>query len=191
MGVTTWLWFAKGVGNATQSLVGAKSLIEQMKVPKMLFPLISVISVTYKQFFVFVVLFLVLVPIVGVAWSWLALPLLMLVELLLIAACASTVAFLCAWLPDLRFVVTSGLQLMMFCSGIFFEISSFPETAQAWFRLNPMAVALEQYRLVLLDGLPPDIGWCAWVFVGSLAWIAIMGRAYRRWDQHLTRRIIA
>lgn len=191
VGVTTWLWFAKGVSHAAHSLDGAKSLVLQMKLPKVLFPLIGIISATYRQIFVFFVLLLILVPIVGVAWSWIALPFLILVELLLIVACATTAAFLCAWIPDLRFVVTSGLQLMMFCSGIFFEISSFPDTAQAWFRLNPMAVALEQYRLVLLDGVPPDVVWCGWVAVGSLVWIAIMDRAYRRWDQDLTRRIIA
>ena len=191
IGVTTWLWFAKSVGNAAQSLTAAKSLILQMKLPKVLFPMIGVISVTYKQAFVFLILFLVLAPAYGVTGAWIALPLLIVVEMLFIVACASTVAFLCALIPDLRFIVTSGLQLMMFCSGIFFEISSFPETVQGWFRLNPMAVLLEQYRLVLLDGIPPDVVWCGWLGVGSLVWLAVMDWVYRRWDQQVTRRIIA
>ena len=191
VGVTTWLWFSKGVGSATNSLPAAKSLVLQMRLPKVMFPLIGVISVTYKQVFVFLVLFLVMVSAFGVSWSWLALPVLIVVELLFIVACAITVAFLCAWLPDLRFIVTSGLQLMMFCSGIFFDISTFPEPAQTWFRLNPMAVALEQYRLVLLDGVAPDLVWCGWMAIGSLVWVAVMHRAYRRWDQQLTQRIIA
>lgn len=191
VGVTTWLWFSNGVGNSTQSLTAARGLILQLKVPKAMFPLINVIAVTYKQAFVFAVLLIALALTVGASWSWSGLPILILVELLMIVAAANTVALLCVWLPDLRFVVTSGLQLMMLCSGIFFEISSFPERVQTWFRINPMAVLLEEYRLVLLHGSLPDLLWCAAMAAGSLVWIVLVGYAYRHWDEHLTRRIIA
>ena len=191
VGVTSWLWFSGGVGNATQTLTGARNLILQLKVPKMMFPLISVVAVTYKQVFVFLILLLVVGTIVGVSPTWVALPAVIATQLLLIVAGATTVAFLCVWLPDLRFVVASMLQLMMFCSGVFFEIESFPEAVQGWFRLNPMAVMLEQYRTVLLDHALPDLVWCAWVAVTCAAWILLLDIAYKRWDQELTRRIIA
>ena len=191
VGVTAWLWFSNGVGNATQSLTTAKSLILQMKVPKLIFPAISAITVTYKQVFVYGILLTVVGTVSGASASWFVLPILLTVEFLLIVACAVTVAFLCACLPDARFIVVSGLQLMMFCSGIFFDINSFPAAAQDWFRLNPMAVLLEQYRLVLLDGLLPDLPWCAAVAAVSCAWITVMALAYRRYDQQLTRRIIS
>ena len=191
VGVTTWLWFSGGVGNATQTLTGARNLILQMRLPKIMFPLVTVIGVTYKQAFVFLILLLVVGGVFGASPAWAALPALMAVQLLLIVAGAVTVAFLCVWLPDLRFVVASLLQLMMFCSGIFFEIESFPVSMQEWFRLNPMAVMLEQYRLILLHETLPDFLWCAWMAAVCGAWIFLMDFAYRRWDQQLTRRIIA
>ena len=191
VGVTTWLWFSSGVGNATQTLSGARNLILQLKVPKVMFPLISVIAVSYKQAFVFLILLLAMGAIIGVSPAWAALPILIAVQLLLIVAGACAVAFLCVWLPDMRFVVTSALQLMMFCSGVFFEIESFPERVQEWFRLNPMAVMLEQYRLILLDGTLPDLIWCAWMAIACGISILLLNFAYKRWDQELTRRIIA
>lgn len=191
VGVIAWLWFSNGVGNATLSLINAKSLIVQMKVPKLVFPAISAITVTYKQAFVFTILLCFIGTISGLSAAWFALPVLLAVQFLLIVACATTVAFLCAWLPDLRFVVVSGLQLMMFCSGIFFDIASFPAAAQEWFRLNPMAVLLEQYRLVLLHGMAPDFGWCAATTAVSGAWTVVIAWAYTTWDQQLTRRIIS
>lgn len=191
VGVTVWLWFANGVGNATQSLITAKSLILQMKLPKIMFPSISAITVTYKQTFVFTMLLTIFGVVFGPSISWLWFPILLTVEFLLIMACAATVAFLCAWLPDMRFIVVSGLQLMMFCSGIFFDIGTFPEAAQEWFRLNPMAVLIEQYRAVLLHGMAPDLRWCGVVAVASAVWTAIMASAYVRWDQQLTRRVIS
>ena len=156
-----------------------------------MFPLISVIAVTYKQAFVFLILLLAMGTIIGVSPAWAALPILIAVQLLLIVAGACAVAFLCVWLPDMRFVVASALQLMMFCSGVFFEIESFPERVQEWFRLNPMAVMLEQYRLILLDGTLPDLIWCAWMAIACGIWILLLNFAYKRWDQELTRRIIA
>ena len=191
VGVTTWLWFSNSVSNATQSLNSAKSLITQMKVPKPLFPLINVITGTYKQAFVFAILFVVVGIALGSSPFWLFLPVLISLEFLMIAATAGTVAFLCAWLPDLRFVIAAGLQLMMFCSGIFFDINDFPEHVQPWFWLNPMAVLLEQYRLVLLYAQTPDLTWCLQMTVVCVAWIAILDRVYKRCDHFLTRRIIA
>ena len=191
VGVVAWLWFSSGAGNAAQSLTNARSLVLQVKLPKMMFPLIGVVSVTLKQVFVFAALLVVVGALVGSSSAWLALPALFATQLLLIAAMACSVAFLCAWLPDLRFVVASGLQLMMFCSGIFFEIASFPDAMQHWFRLNPMAVMLEQYRLVLLDGELPNFQWCASLGAGCLLWLALLNYAYRHWDDMLTRRIIS
>ena len=191
VGVVAWLWFSSGAGNAASSLANARSVVMQMKLPKVMFPIVGVISVAFKQAFVFVALLAMVAVLIGVDSAWLALPILFLAQLLLIAAAACTFAFLCAWLPDMRFLVVSGLQLMMFCSGIFFEISSFPEAIQGWFRVNPMAVMLEQYRLVLLDGAWPDFAWCAMVAAVCVLWLAALQLAYRRWDDALTRRIIS
>ena len=191
VGVVAWLWFSSGTGNATQSLTNARSLVLQVKLPKMMFPLIGVLSVTLKQIFVFAALLAIVGALLGSSAAWLALPALFATQLLLIAAVACSFAFLCAWLPDMRFLVASGLQLMMFCSGIFFEIASFPEAIRHWFRLNPMAVMLEQYRLVLLDGELPNLTWCALLGAGCLLWLALLRQAYLHCDDMLTRRIVS
>ena len=191
VGVTVWLWFSNAVGNATQSLVTAKSLIVQTRLPKILFPLIAVVGSSYKQFFVFCVLFAAFALTSGLSLPWLALPIIALTQLVLIVAAATSAAFLCAWFPDIRFFVVSGLQLMMFCSGIFFDISEFPAEAQEWFRLNPMAVVIEQYRAILLHDQWPDVVWCSAISLGSVLWIAVVDRLQRHFDQAITLRVIS
>ncbi|MCY3813754.1 MAG: ABC transporter permease [Gammaproteobacteria bacterium] len=191
VGVTTWLWFSNSVSNATQSLNAAKGLISQIRIPKLMFPLISIMAGTYKQAFVFAILLFVVAALVGVDPTWMWFPLLVLVEILMITATATTAALVCAWLPDSRFVVSSGLQLLMFCSGIFFDINSFAPEAQSWFWLNPIATLLDQYRAVLLHGNAPDLTWCALVASSCLLWVAVLSHVYRRYDHSLTRRIIA
>ena len=157
VGVTTWLWFSNSVSNAAPSLNAAKGLITQITVPKIMFPHHQCdrgdvqASVRLRD------------PARrhrhasgcqgrrgSTSRSSPS------SNLLMIGVAATTAAFVCAWLPDARFVVMSGLQLLMFCSGIFFDIRDLSPEAQAWFWLNPIATMLDQYRSVLLYDTPPE-----------------------------------
>ena len=191
VGVTMWVWFANGVGNAADTLAGARGLISQMRLPKLLFPAIAVMSATVKQGFVFAIVLVFLGSVHGVALSWVTLPLLAFTQFTLTLAAAATVAFACCWVRDLRFIVRSGLTLTMFCSGLFYSIDSLPANWQALFRLNPMAVMIEQYRAVMLAGAAPDLLWCAKVIVGSGLWLLALKWIYARFDLQLTRKVIA
>ncbi len=191
VGVTSWLWFANGVGNATACLHGARGIVSQIKLPKMLFPIIVVSAATFKQAFVFAIVLAVMGSIFGPNQHWLYLPALMVTQALFTLAAASTVAFLCCCVRDLRFIVTSGLTLMMFCSGIFFAIDAMPAQWQAYFRLNPMAVLIEQYRLILLYDGQPDLFWCVKTALGCALWLVAAKWCFERFDLTLTRRVIA
>ncbi len=191
IGVTTWLWFANGVANSTDSLMVAKSLVSQMPLPKLLFPFTSVVSASLKHVFVFTTVLLMFGLTLGPSAAWLYLPILVLTQFVLILAFSSAVALVCCWIRDLRFVVRSGLTLMMFCSGIFFAIDSMPPAYQEVFRLNPMAMLIEDYRQVLLAGKMPDPSTCARIAAASVLGLYAMKWAYRRFDLTLTRRVIA
>ena len=191
IGVTTWLWFANGVSNSTDSLLVAKGIISQMRLPKMLFPIINVISASLKHVFVFGTVLIVMALTFGPSVAWWYLPILILSQLLLILAFASTVALACCWIRDLRFVVRSGLTLMMFCSGLFFAIETMPAAYQQVLRLNPMAMLIEDYRTVLIAAEGPDVLSVLKIAGASFAWLLMMKWAYARWDLTLTRRVIA
>lgn len=191
VGVTTWLWFANAVANSTDVLVGARAIVSQMRLPKLLFPAIAVAAASLKQGFVFAVLLVFLGVAFGLSWTWMFLPLLAATQLVLILAAAGTVAFVCCCVRDVRFVVRSGLTLMMFCSGLFFAIADMPEQWQGVLRLNPMAVMLEQYRVALLYATAPDLAWCAKAVLASGVWLFALQRLYEGFDRTLTRRILA
>ena len=190
IGVTMWLWFSNGVANSTASLFVGKSIISNFRLPKLMFPLISVASATLKQGFVFLIVLMVMGFAVGPSFAWFHLPILAFAQFLLILATASIVAIACCYLRDLRFVISSGLTLLMFCSGLFFPIDSMPAELQPYFRLNPMAVMLEQYRLVLLYQTAADLAWCVKVIVGSTLVLFVIKWAFEWMDLTLTRRVI-
>ena len=191
VGVTTWLWFNNGVANSTDSLMGAKSLISQMQLPKLLFPFTTVVSASLKHAFVFATVLIFMGTTLGPSMAWLYLPVLVLTQLVLILAVASTVAFVCCWIRDIRLVVRSGLTLMMFCSGIFYPIDRMPPAFQDVLRLNPMAILIEDYRQVLLAGTLPDAARWATIASFSILCLYLMKWTYRRCDLTLTRRVVA
>ena len=190
IGVTMWLWFSNGVANSTDSLFGGRNIISSICLPKLMFPLVSVASATLKQACVFLIVLMVMGLTIGPSLAWVYLPVLAFSQFLLILAVASLVAIVCCYLRDIRFIVSSGLTLMMFCSGLFFPIDSLPVEWQPTFRLNPMAVMLEQYRLVLLYHTAADLAWCLKLIAGSTLALYLIRWALERMDLTLTRRVI-
>lgn len=191
IGVTTWLWFNNAVANSTDCLMVARSMIAQMRLPKLMFPLTVVVSASLKHAFVFSIVLIVSGLVLGPSVAWVYLPVLVVTQLLLILAVASAVAFCCCWIRDLRLIVRSGLTLLMFCSGIFFPIDRMPPAFQDVLRLNPIAVLIEDFRTVLLAGMPPDLSRCAAIAGLSLLVLYAMKWTYARTDLTLTRRVIA
>jgi lipopolysaccharide transport system permease protein len=77
--------------------------------------------------------------------------------------------------------------LLLFLSGLFYDIGTFPDEIQVYFRLNPMATLIENYRLVLLDGELPR-----WLDLGAVALISGLGiwlaaSLLVRYDRHYPR----
>ena len=54
-----------------------------------------------------------------------------------------------------------------------------------------MAVMIEQYRAILLDGQWPNFAWCAAVSFAAVFWIAVVDRLQRHYDQAITLRVIS
>ncbi len=158
VGVVAWNWFQRTVSNATQSISSGKGLMLQVYFPKILLPLATVLQDLVKQGFVF---FLLLCYLLGAGYlqmSWLAFPLVVLLQLILVTGVAGVVAALVPFLPDLRFVVATGLQLLLFGSGVFYQLSEIPEALQSLFLANPVATLLHLYREILLYGNLPALG---------------------------------
>jgi len=61
-------------------------------------------------------------------------------------------------------------MMLFFLSGIFFDIREMPEQTQFYLHMNPMAIMIENYRIVLLEGNWPD-----WSLLGIVALFSAVG----------------
>lgn len=189
-GLVIWNWYRQSVAHAGGSILNGKGLMNQVHVPKLVFPTVTLLT-DLTKFALVLVLLLVFLWISGypVNVSYLALPVLLVVQLLLIAGLAFCLAGLVPFVPDLRFLVDHLLHLQFFCSGIFYSVKDLPAQYQGWFYLNPMAGLIEDYRSVLLHGIWPHWGRLGLIALGSTLLLALAITFVRRRDREYPRAI--
>jgi lipopolysaccharide transport system permease protein len=183
-GLTAWFWFNRTITNAAQSISNSRRLMQQVDIPKVFFPLEVFMQDAFKHFFVLTVLliFLYLYPTPDGA-TWLALPMLLVIQATLTLGIAILVAAIVPFIPDLRFVVATLLHLMFFASGIFFDIETMvPEEYRGYVYLNPMAGLIQAYRDILIYDRWPDWLYLFIVFGLSLLILRLAISVLRRLD---------
>jgi lipopolysaccharide transport system permease protein len=157
-GLIAWTWFASGVASATTSAIDRRDLLLRPNVRRASVPVVSVLTdgLDYVAALPVLALFLALEG--GIPVTALALPVVMVVELLLIlglgyALCAANV-----FLRDVRLVVDVALLLGFYLTPVFYETDSVPEGYKLLFQLNPVARLLAAYRDILVEGTLPAPG---------------------------------
>jgi lipopolysaccharide transport system permease protein len=187
-GLIVWRWFGSCISRGVNAITANSGLMLQVYLPKYLFPLIVIVTQTVKFLFVFALLLVYLIVVeYRLDLAWLTLPVLLVVQFVFTAACTAIVAAVVPFLPDLRILISSALTLLFFMSGIFYDITSFPEQVQFYFQLNPMATLIENYRLVLLEGQAPSWLDLIGVSVVSGAGMALAIYLLVRYDRYYPR----
>lgn len=183
VGILTWRWFNSSVMLAASSIISNKGLMNQVYLPKFIFPTVALLTNTFKFFIAFILL-LAFLHFYGkpISYSYAALPVLLAVEFLLILGSSFILAALVPFFPDLRIFVQHAMQVLFFLSGIFFSISNLSGRFQFYLRLNPMGTLIEEWRQVLLHGKWPDFHALGAICVVSLALTLIGVRLLWRFD---------
>jgi len=183
-GLTAWKWFDSSIRAGANSIVANRHLMRQIYLPKIIFPIIAVSQMTLKFFIILSILLIFLQffgPGIGV--SYVALPVVILAQLVITFAFASVLAVAVPFLPDIGPLIANALVLLMFISGIFFAGSEIPEAYQTYFYMNPMATIVESYRDVLLYASWPHWTRLTWATGMSLIVMVLVMLFLRRNDQ--------
>ena len=175
-GLMGWSWFASAVGSSTSSAIDRRELLYRPGLPRVVVPVVSVLTDGLDYLAALPVLAVFLVLSHGIPWTAVVLPAILAVELLLIlglgfALCAANV-----YLRDVRLFVDVALLLGFYVTPVFYAASSVPDRFGAVVDMNPMARLLVAQRDVLVFGRLPAAGpfllltlVCAAVFVAGYA----------------------
>lgn len=180
-GTVPWMWFSKTISGSSGSILAGQNLMLQVGVPPILFPLIHIQKAGLQQIPVFLLLMAIMwlqgyAPNVG----WLAMFPVIFVQLLITSAFTCIVAGVIPFARDLNYLVNTGLMLLMFGSGIFYDYKTLSVAWQHIFLLNPIAFLLKCYREILIDGVMPDFTTLAWWGGGSAVLCLIILQVYAK-----------
>jgi lipopolysaccharide transport system permease protein len=146
-----WTFFAHGLTQASNSLVGSANLIKKIYFPRLAVPISSVTSGIVDFVLAFTVLlgmmfYYGIVPTSKVLW----LPALLLLALLTSLGVGLWLSAMNVKFRDVRHVVPFLSQLWLFATPIVYPSSLLPEPWRTLYGLNPMVGVVEGFRWALL-----------------------------------------
>ena len=146
-----WTFFANGLGQSSNSLVGNANLITKIYFPRLIVPLASVFSGIVDFLLAFVVLlgmmlYYGMVPTLNVFW----LPLFVLLALVTSLGVGLWFSALNVEYRDVRYVVPFITQFWLFATPIAYPSSLLSQPWRTIYGLNPMVGVVEGFRWALL-----------------------------------------
>lgn len=187
-GLLVWKWIDSTIRTSCGIISSSVGLMGQVYLPKIILPAVIVVANTYKFVIVYIIFLLSLLLFgVPVTDAWLYIPLLLFIELLLIAAVSGLGAALVPIIPDAKYLVNYGMTLLFFLSGIFFDIRDIAPEIQEYLRWNPMVTIIDGHRAILLYGEIPDLNALYWVGAASVILFVVMFYLLMKFDRFYPR----
>lgn len=146
-----WTFFANGLGQSSNSLVGNANLITKIYFPRLIVPLASVLSGIVDFLLAFIILlgmmvYYGLVPTLNALW----LPLFVLLALVTSLGVGLWLSALNVEYRDVRYLVPFITQFWLFATPIAYPSSLLSEPWRTIYGLNPMVGVVEGFRWALL-----------------------------------------
>ena len=167
-----WTFFANGLTQSSNSLVGNANLIKKVYFPRLVIPISSVISGTFDFILAFVVLLGMMLyygifPTINIVW----LPFLLLLTFVASLGVGLWLAALNVQFRDVSYTVPFLTQFWLFATPIAYPSSLLSEPWRTLYGINPMAGVVEGFRWALLstDTAPGPI-----IVVSSLVAFAVL-----------------
>lgn len=167
-----WTFFANGLTQSSNSLVGSSNLITKVYFPRLTVPISAVISGVVDFALAFVVLLAMMAyygvaPTINTLW----LPLFLLLALITSLGVGLWLSALNVEYRDVRYMLPFIVQFWMFATPIAYPSSLLSEPWRTLYGLNPMVGVIEGFRWAMLgaDTRPGPM-----IVVSSLAALAVL-----------------
>lgn len=175
-----WTFFSSAVMGAANSLLSHRHLITKVYFPRLIVPIVSVLSGLID----FAISFCILLGMMAwfgymPGWQIVTLPLFLLLAAMTALAVGLWSATWIVHYHDVAEVLGYLLRGWMYATPVVYAVSMIPERWRGVYRLNPMTNVIEGFRWALLKtGTPPDRFF--WLSVLLVAPLLISGAYYFR-----------
>jgi lipopolysaccharide transport system permease protein len=167
-----WTFFANGLNQSSNSLVGSANLIKKVYFPRLVVPLSSIISGAVDFVLAFIVLIVMMLfygiyPTYNVIW----LPLLLMLAFITSLGTGLWLSAMNVQFRDVRYTIPFLTQFWLFATPIAYPSSLLSEPWRTIYGINPMVGVVEGFRWALLgtNTAPGPI-----IIVSSLTALALL-----------------
>jgi len=186
-GTVVWSYFADCLNKTSNTFVQNANLFGKVYFPRMAVPVSILISnlitfaIQFALFLCFALYFALRGADVQPHWDWIALsPLLVLIMAGLGLGFGVIISSLTTKYRDLRFLVTFGVQLLMYATPVIYPVSSIPARFQWIILANPMTSIVEAFRYAFLGAGSIDPGRLLYSFAFMLAVVFLGSVVFNR-----------
>lgn len=150
-----WSYFSGALTGASDSLVRNSAMLSKVYFPRIIIPLTSVLARLVDFALALVILFVLMLWFKSTPTAWVAiLPLLVAIMTVAAAGLGMWLTALSVQFRDVRFAMSFGIQLLLYCSPVIYPVSTVPDRFRLAYGLNPMTGVIEGFRAALLDTAP-------------------------------------
>jgi ABC-2 type transport system permease protein len=184
-GIVLFFTFGEMTGGAVTSMVDRESLVRKVGFPRMAVPLSVVIAATFNLLLNLVTV-AIFVAVSGASprWSWLLLPVPLVLLVVLGTGLAMLLSALYVPFRDVRPIWEVVQQALFYATPILYPVEKVAEQSQSLVKVvmaNPLAAIIQEFRHLLLGPSVPTaakaIGGAEWLLVpgGILVGLTVLG----------------
>lgn len=157
VGLALYNFLAECLTRAPGLVLAHPNYVKNVIFPLDMLPVVMVASALLTLILTLLVILLLQATIgVGLSWKALWLPVTILPLTLFLLGLSAFLAALGVYIRDIQQLITPLTQLLMFLSPVFYPVTALPEAMRPWLQFNPLALAIEQTRSLILFDQSPD-----------------------------------
>ncbi|MBC5635691.1 MULTISPECIES: ABC transporter permease [Ornithinibacillus] len=175
IGLVVWRWISSSINASARSVLRYRSIINQVYLPKSIFPVAFSLTQLFNFAFglVVIALFLVFFGYIP-GWEIIYLPVLILITLAFLLAIGLFLGYFTVFIRDIDNLLTYVTRIFFYASPIIWVGSRLPENYSWAVDYNPIAIIIESYRDILMRNTSPDFIGLGIIFFVSIIVIIFM-----------------
>lgn len=158
VGLLPWIFFSTALSSATDSVVGAASLVTKVYFPREVLPTAAVLTkVVDLGFGLLILAGLMIYYGQSPEWTTIWVPVLFFIHLMFTLGISYPLAALNLFFHDVRFLVGVTLTMWFYVTPIIYSVNVVPPKYRIVFDINPNSLFINAYRRVILHGQSPGV----------------------------------
>lgn len=184
IGILPWTFFTNVINQGTFTIVSNAGIIKKVYFPREILP-ISVATSGLVNFLISCVIIFIFLLFSGIGFSWyiVLLPLVIIIQYIFSLALIFITSAVDVYIRDAEYIINFLLNMLFYATPILYVASTFGESFQWIFSLNPMAIIINGYRDLLFYQQTPNFSALFMLLISSVVLLFIGLKIFRKLEK--------